>query len=423
MNAQFVIESGIPIPALPPKRSQGPNRLAIEATLGAMKKGDSFLISSPHLKGEVKVIAADLDLEIHIKPGDKANTWRCWLVGDPLPEDPNRPKPLPPEQTSPNPRRLESEITAYLERQGLVPDYGQNTIRFHHLQKPSRRILTLHQLKDGEVRLSFAHALPEFEERWSLSATGELPLNFVTEEVWEALDDFFEIVHSDPPPGSLPFEERLREVDDIIKRIANKHKRAGNYELTYEDLVSIETQKTHEVYLRFGDKPTYDWQSLVKVSIENKCRSLLSKHFESKCRGPVEREGPDGPERVDRTTALTDEMIEVLPATPLEETAMPADEVEVALDSVANPVERLLLKSLVRPTKSLQVEQALDELRYQRIKDQHPKARLLPPKKYTLEKLALSTSKSENELKLALDRLIEKNPTEAWEDLIESLNG
>jgi hypothetical protein len=411
MNAQFVIESGIPIPASPPIRSQGANRRAIAAALCAMKPGDSFAILTPHLTGEVRCVAADLGLMIKIERYEKA--WRCWLLAPPE-EGTRLPKSLPPEQTSSNPRRLEREIIDYLEKQGLQLEYAQNNkIRFRHPQKLSR-VLTLHQLRHGEVRLSFAHALPEFEERWSLSVTGELPLNFMTEAVWEALDDFFEIVFGDPPPGSPPFERRLLEVDEVIKRYANHHKRAGNYELTYEDLVAIGKEKALEVYIRFGDRPTYDFQCLVARSIERKFDSLLSKHYQSKCRGPAAVGGAD-------VVALTDELIEVLPSTSPEE-FISKEEWNAYLETLP-PVERLLMKSLITPTESLRLDRALDDLRYQRVKDQQPKARLLPPKGYALRKLALSTSKSENELKIALAALIEKNPSTAWDDLVESLNG
>ena len=49
---------------------------------------------------------------------------------------------------------------------------------------------------------------------WNLSPTGELPLNFDDMEVYEALDDFFEVVLENPPPGSLPFDERMKEIDE-----------------------------------------------------------------------------------------------------------------------------------------------------------------------------------------------------------------
>jgi len=424
MNAQFVIEHGVPIPDSPPTRSQGANRRALEETMRLMRVGDSFLVASPHLTGEARCVAANLGgLIIKIKPEGKV--WRCWLLSDPVPEGTPPPKPLPPEQTTPpNPARPEGEIIAYLEKQRLQPEYAQNNkIRFRHPAKLSR-VLTLDPGKNGEVRLSFSHALPEFEERWSLSPRGELPLNFEIDVVFEALDDFFEIEFPEPPVGSPAFEERLAEVESHIKQRANnrKYKRLNHYELNPDELMAIARAKTHEVYLKFGDKPTYEFQSIVIRSVERKFNSLLSKHYESKCRGPVEMEGPDGPERVERTMALTDEMSERLASMKPEETTTPTDEVDACLESLP-PVERLLVKSIVRPTASEQIDRALDELRYQRVKNQKPNSRLLPPKKITLRKLALSTSKSENELKIALANLIEKHPDKAWDELVESLNG
>jgi hypothetical protein len=412
MNAQFVIESGIPIPVSPPTRKQGANRRAIEATLRSMKRGDSFTIPSPHLTGEVHCVAANLGLWIKIEAHGKV--WRCWLLAEAA-EGTRLPKPLPPEQpTPPNPRRLGAEITAYLEKQKLQPEYAQNNkIRFRHPQKLSR-VLTLHQVRQGEVVLSFAHALPEFAERWSLSSTGELPLNLEAGAVWEALDDFFEVVFGDPPPGSPPFEKRMGEVEEVIKRYANNHKRANNYELNYEDLVAIGKEKAYEVYIRFGDKPTYEFQCLVARSIERKFDSLLSKHYQSKCRGPAAVGGAD-------VIALTDEMTEVLPSMHPEEIVM-KEEWEAYLGTLT-PTERLLLKSVITPPESLRLDRALDDLRYQRVKDQQPQARLLPPKGYALRKLALATAKSENELKIALAHLIETNPSTAWAELVESLNG
>jgi hypothetical protein len=435
MNAQFIVEYGI---ALPPStgvtKVQGANRRAIEATLRSMKKGGSFAISSPHLTGEVHCVAANLGLHIKIGPYEKA--WRCWLLSDDggggkdeevtltteeggtLP-----PKSLPPElfQSTPislstptptpttNVGRSEAALTTYLERRGLQPEYAQSKIRYRHPQRLSR-ILTLYQIKNGEVLLSFAHALPEFTEMWNLSTEGELPLNLEEDEVYEALDDFFEIVFENPPPGSLPFEVRLKEVDEIIRRVARRRECDGNYEINYTDLIAIGQQKAYEVYIRFGDKPTYEFQCLVKRSIERKFNSLLSKHYRAQCRVGA------------TVTALTDEMTEVLTLEAPEE-IVTKEEWNEYLESLT-PTERLLMKCVIHPTDSLRAEKALDQLRYERIKAQQPKSRLTPPK-YRLRKLALSTSKSENELKIAIAHLIETRPSTStvWDELVESLNG
>jgi hypothetical protein len=420
MNAQFPVEYGIPIPSGPGiTRSQGANRKALEETFRSMRVGGSFPISSPHLTGEARCVAANLGIDILIKAEGKI--WRCWLVGGEITKDAPPPKSLPPEPANLAPvetaavvtggRRPEREITSYLEKKGFQPEYAQDKIRFRHPKRLSR-ILTLHALKDGEVRLSFAHALPEFVEMWNISPTGELPLNFDLVAVYEALDDFFEVVVEEPPPGSLPFDERMKELDELIKRISNRHSRAANYEVNYDDLVAIANAKAYEVYIRFGDKPTYEFQCLVASSIERKFDSLLSKHYLSKCRAGAE------------VVSLTDELFEVLPSDKAEEEIATKEEFNEYLEKLT-PTERLLMKSVIYPTDSLRAEEALNRLRYERIKSQSPKARLDNPKKYRLRKLALSTDKSENELKIALTNLIEKHPgsSSIWAEMVENLNG
>jgi len=425
MNVQFIVEYGIPIPSGPRIiRSQGANRKALEATFRSMKVGGSFTISSPHLTGEARCVAANLGYDILIVLEGKA--WRCWLTGkDGETESSPPPKSFPPEPVSPasgetaevTGGRSEEEITSYLEKKGLTIEYASEKIRFRHPHKLSR-ILTLSALKDGKVRLSFAHALPEFVEMWNIAPTGELPLNLGLAEVYEALDDFFEVVFEDPPPGSPPFEERMKELDELINRISRKRQLYDNpehYELNYDDLVAMATEKAYEVYIRFGDKPTFEFQCLVARSIERKFDSLFNKHFKSKCRF-----GAGLP------VALTDEMLEVRRSAKLEEDEedeeiVTKEEFNEYLDTLP-PVERLLMKSVYYPTDSLREEEALNRLRYERIKAQSPKSRITIAK-YRLRKLALSTDKSENELKIALANLVKTNPSAAWDELVESLNG
>lgn len=295
------------------------------------------------------------------------------------------------------------DLIKYLEKRGLIPEYGRNKTRFRHPQRLSR-IATLARTKMDLCAITFSHPLEEFSEHWCLSPEGELPVGLNTEEIKLTLDDFFQIVEVHPPAGSPPFEQRLQEVKEIIHRYAGRHQRMNNYELSYEDLVQIATIKTYEVYRQFGDKPFYEFQCLVARSIERRFVSLLSKHYVSKCRAGAE------------VIALTDEMREIISEDPGERIS--ATDWDDYLRKLTR-AERVLVEAILRPNPVLRRDNHLETLRYRRVKFQSPKCRIAVPK-YHLKKIALASSIPLSELICAYSHLIESIPTKAWNDLIEA---
>jgi hypothetical protein len=129
------------------------------------------------------------------------------------------------------------EVIAYLEAKGLSPDYTKNRTKFKHPQRLSRTV-SIQRTHENKASLTFSNSLPGFADSWNLSPEGELPQNLDHEVVKEALDDFFEIVFGDPPPGSPSFEQRWGEVKEVVRRLAVRYQRP-NYEMSFDDLFAI----------------------------------------------------------------------------------------------------------------------------------------------------------------------------------------
>jgi hypothetical protein len=295
-----------------------------------------------------------------------------------------------------------SQIISHLEARSLLPEFSLTKTRFRHPQRLSR-LVTINRTKENKVYLSFSHPLPDFAERWDLSLSGELPAECDIETIKLSLDDFFENDVPEAPPGSPPFETTLKAVQEIINRYSNDAKRANNYELTFEDLVSIGTAKAYEVWLRFGDKPTKEFECLVATSIKHRFDSLLSKHYEARCRAGAE------------IVSLSDEMSDILPA--LMSSIDPTAKKEF-FDKL-DPNERALVETLLEPPEALRRDSYLERLRYEHVKNQLPKSRL-PFPKYSLKKISIVTDRPLSELTDAYKRLNTQIPSNAWEELVEA---
>src|ERR1700747_1357977 len=180
-------------------------------------------------------------------------------------------------------RYLESAIVSYLEKRGYTPEYSATKTRFSHPQRASR-LVSIERLPSSATVIIFLNRLENFAEKWMLSSQGELPIGLSFFEIQEALNDFFVLAKEEAPPGSPPFEVRLKQVSEIIHRYASRNQRAHHYELSYEDLVQIGRYKAYEVWLLYGDKPLGEFQCLVAASLQHRIDSLLAKHYVSKRR-------------------------------------------------------------------------------------------------------------------------------------------
>jgi hypothetical protein len=70
----FPLDHDIPLPEAAQTKRYGDVRLKITTTLENMQPSDSFAVVSQHLVGEIKYVAADIDVRVAIRPFDKA--WR-----------------------------------------------------------------------------------------------------------------------------------------------------------------------------------------------------------------------------------------------------------------------------------------------------------------------------------------------------------
>lgn len=290
------------------------------------------------------------------------------------------------------------QLVKFLESKGLQPEYTRRGIKFRHPQKLSRSVII--REKEDALLLSFFHALPDFSKNWNLSPEGELPNIGNGTHVQEALEDFFRVTEITPPSEAPPFLNRLQEVIGTIRRYAKKHQR-NNYALGYEDLVSIGTSKTYELWLRFGDKPPREFHALVSSAIQNQFSDLLTKHLVVK-------------RRSHNAIPLTTELEDTLPES-IHET-LDQEQWSEYLNTLSLQ-ERALIDSIIHPSDSLCRDNYLNQLRYNRVKSQFPKARI-PMPRYHLNKISLTTALPEPELKTALDHLSKLTPTHAWEELI-----
>jgi hypothetical protein len=268
-------------------------------------------------------------------------------------------------------RMTVEEVVAYLEAKKLSPHYINNRTKFKH---PKRlwRTVSLQRTHENKASLTFSNSLPGFADSWNLSAEGELPLNLDPEVVKEALDDFFEIVFVEPPPGSPSFEQCWGEVKEVVRKLAVRYKRP-NYEMSFGDLVAIECAKVHEIWLRSGNLPAKDFRRLVISSVTHVFESLLTKHYCVERRSEAE------------TVALTDELKEMLPAPkPMEVNREEWDDYL----STLSPTAAALLNAIINPTEALCRDIQLDWLRYLHVKEQFPSARIGIPR-YRLDHLSL----------------------------------
>jgi len=302
--------------------------------------------------------------------------------------------------------QLESAIVHYLEKRGYTPEFNSTKIRFRHPQRASR-LVSIERLPSRALAIVFLNSLEDFAEKWQLSGAGELPIGLSLLEIEEALDDFFLLEERKAPPGSPPFEERLKEVAEILHRYASRNMRNHHYELSYEDLLQVGRCKAYEVYLLYGDKPREEFERLVAASLKHRIDSLLSKHYVSKRRAGAE------------VIALSPEMGDILP----EEESLAglltsADFLERT--NTLLPNQRILLESILNPNAALRRDHYIEDLRYHKVRDQLPKSRLLLPK-FQLAKIAEVTGLPVEELKKAYDLLKESIDTDAWDDLIQSV--
>jgi hypothetical protein len=220
--------------------------------------------------------------------------------------------------------------------------------------------------------------------------------------VKEALDDFFEIVFVDPPPGSPPFVQRWGEVKEVVGKLAVRYQRP-NYEMSFDDLVAIACAKVHEIWSRFGNLPAKDFRFLVISSVTHVFKSLLNKHYCSESRSEAE------------TVALTDELKEILPAPkPMEVNREEWDDYL----STLSPTAAALLNAIINPPEVLRRDSYLDRFRYLHVKKQLPSARIRIPR-YRLDRLSLAVHVPVEELRTALSDLKRLIPAMAWDDLIE----
>jgi hypothetical protein len=244
--------------------------------------------------------------------------------------------------------------------------------------------------------------LPGFADSWNLSPEGELPLNLDHEVVKEALDDFFEIVFDDPPPGSPPFVQRWGEVKKVVRKLAVRYQRP-NYEMSFDDLFAIAFAKVHQIWSRSGNLPAKDFRCLVISSVTHVFKSLLNKHYCGESRSEAE------------TVALTDELKEFLPAPkPMEVNREEWDDYL----STLSPTAAALLNAIINPPEVLRGVSYLDRLRYLKVKMQSPSARIRIPR-CRLDHLSLIVHVPVEELRMALSDLKRLIPTTAWDDLIE----
>jgi hypothetical protein len=302
--------------------------------------------------------------------------------------------------------QLESTIVNYLEKRGYTPEYNSTKIRFRHPQRASR-LVSIERLPSQALAIVFLNSLEPFAEKWQLSPQGELPIGLSLDEIEAALDDFFLLEEAAAPPGSPPFEVRLKEVAEILHRYASRNRRDHHYELSYEDLLQIGRCKAYEVYLLYGDKPTGEFQCLVAASLQRRIDSLLSKHYVSKRRAGAE------------VITLSPEVTDVLP----EEESFIGILASADWLGYANtllPIQRILLESILNPNAALRRDHYLENLRYHKVRDLLPKSRLLLPK-FQLAKIAEATGLPVEELTQAYDLLKESIDTDAWDDLIQSL--
>jgi hypothetical protein len=298
---------------------------------------------------------------------------------------------------------LESAIINYLEKRGYTPEYNATKIRFRHPQRASR-LVSIEQLPSSALAIVFLNCLEIFAEKWRLSSEGELPANLSLLKIQEALDDFFRLKEEQPPPGSPPFPERLKEVAEILHRYASRNQRSHHYELSYEDLLQIGRLKAYEIYLLYGDKPRYEFQCLVASSLGRRIDSLLSKHYVAKRRSGAE------------VISLSPEMTDILPEESLPDSPLGTDWLEYL--QTLPPTQQILLESILNPNHALRRDHYLEDLRYRRVRAQLPKSRLAPPK-FKLEKIAAVTGLPVEELRKAYDTLKENIDTNAWDDLIQ----
>src|ERR1700746_2590771 len=117
----------------------------------------------------------------------------------------------------------ETAVISYLEKRGYTPEYSASKTRFRHPQRASR-LVSIERLTNSALAICFLNCSELFAEKWRLSSEGELPTGLSLLKIIEALDDFFLLTEEKAPPGSPPFEVRLREVTEIIHRYASRNK-------------------------------------------------------------------------------------------------------------------------------------------------------------------------------------------------------
>jgi len=302
--------------------------------------------------------------------------------------------------------QLESAIVHYLEKRGYTPEYNATKTRFRHPQRASR-LVSIERLPSQALAIVFLNSLEAFADKWQLSGAGELPIGLSLLEIEAALDDFFLLEEAAAPPGSPPFEERLKEVAEILHRYASRNMRNHHYELSYEDLLQVGRLKVHEVYLIYGDKPTEEFERLVAASLQRRIDSLLSKHYVSKRRAGAE------------VITLSPEMGDILPEEEGYESVLTSSDFLERAKTLL-PTERILLESILNPNATLRRDHYIEDLRYHKVRNQLPKSRLLLPK-FQLAKIAEVTGLPIEELTKAYDALKESIDTDAWDDLISCL--
>lgn len=314
---------------------------------------------------------------------------------------------------------LSLEIINYLENKGYTSEGTVAKMRFRHPQRPSR-VVTVIRTGPIASKLTFTHPLPAFAAKWQLSAAGDLPRGKSRQEIREVLDDFFRITPKTPPAGAVPFEERLPEVLDIINRIALRNQRANHYELGYDDLVATCKIKAYECWQLYGDKPTYEFQSLVSKSCQHKVDSLLSKHYKSKRRAGAE------------TVQFAPEMADLIPEERVIDRLEHAD--RNGFIERLSPAQQIILHTILEDEEGLSLRERailkalrrtlqINLLRYARVKAQSPKSRL-PEPRWQLKKIALVSGFSLESLREALSSvktLIDPKRFADWKSLFEEV--
>ena len=298
---------------------------------------------------------------------------------------------------------LESAVIRYLESRGYMPEYSATKTRFRHPQRASR-LVSIERLPNQATAICFLNSLDSFADRKQLSSAGELPIGLSLLEIQETLDEFFLLAEEKAPPGAPPFEERLKEVEEIIKRYAARNKREHHYELSYEDLLSIGRSKTYEIWLLYGDKPLKEFKDIVAASLKHRIDSLLNKHYVSKRRSGAE------------VISLSPEMTEILPEENRTDSWLTEGDWSAYLGKL-RPAERILLETIRRPSAALRRDCYLEDLRYRSVRAQLPKSRL-PPPKFKIDKIAEATGIPVEELQKAYAALKDHIETDAWNDLI-----